>query len=190
MRTGPMVSGLFCVLFCWLCYPAASLLASGMYRLVLLAGLGFVGFLFVFLHLPFLSLEVLPAFLYTMCQTSPYVPPHISVIYSLRSGMSHITFTTWNCRGMGRPLKWGKVFSHLKSLSSDIVFLQETHIQPSEQRRLRSVWVSQVYQSTFSSKARGGAILFAEPSHLYSNRRLPIQVGGSYLSRVRSIQSL
>lgn len=73
--------------------------------------------------------------------------------------MSHITFTTWNCRGMGRALKQGKVFSHLKSLSSDIVFLQETHIQPSEQRRLRSAWVSQVYQSTFSSKARGVAIL-------------------------------
>lgn len=41
---------------------------------------------------------------------------------------------------------------------SDIVFLQ-THIQPSEQRRLRSAWVSQVYQSTFSSKAKGVAIL-------------------------------
>ncbi len=73
--------------------------------------------------------------------------------------MSHITFTTWNCRGMGRALKRGKVFLHLKSLSSDIVFLQETHIKPSEQKRLRSTWVSQVYQSTFSSKARGVAIL-------------------------------
>ena len=73
--------------------------------------------------------------------------------------MSHITFTSWNCRGLGKALKRGKVFSHLSSLSSDITFLQETHIRPLEERHLRAVWVSQVYQSTFSSKVRGVAIL-------------------------------
>jgi len=46
-----------------------------------------------------------------------------------------------------------------KSLSSDIILLQETHIQPREQRRLRALWISQVFQSTFSSKAWGVAIL-------------------------------
>lgn len=78
---------------------------------------------------------------------------------SARSGLSHLTFTSWNCRGLGKALKRGKVFSHLKSLSSDLIFLQETHIHPTEQRRLRALWISQVYQSTFSSKARGVAIL-------------------------------
>lgn len=61
---------------------------------------------------------------------------------------------------MGHQIKRGKVFVHLKSLSADIIFLQETHIRPTEQRRLRSNWISQVYQSSFSSKARGVAILF------------------------------
>lgn len=70
-----------------------------------------------------------------------------------------LTFTSWNCRGLGKAIKRGKVFAHLKSLSSDIIFLQETHIHPTEQRRLRAQWVSHVYQSTFSSNARGVAIL-------------------------------
>ena len=51
------------------------------------------------------------------------------------------------------------MLSHLKSLSADIIFLQETHIRPTEQGRLRSPWISYIYQSSFSSKARGVAIL-------------------------------
>lgn len=75
-------------------------------------------------------------------------------------GGTNVTFVSWNVRGMGHQIKRGKVFVHLKSLSADIIFLQETHIRPTEQRRLRSNWISQVYQSSFSSKARGVAILF------------------------------
>uniref|UniRef100_A0A669EFQ1 Reverse transcriptase domain-containing protein n=1 Tax=Oreochromis niloticus TaxID=8128 RepID=A0A669EFQ1_ORENI len=74
-------------------------------------------------------------------------------------GTCSLTFTSWNCKGLGRALKRGKVMSHLKHLSSDIIFLQETHFHSNEQRRLRPNWVSQVYQSTFTSKARGVAIL-------------------------------
>lgn len=50
-------------------------------------------------------------------------------------------------------------FVSLNSLSADIIFLQETHIRPNEQLRLGANWISQVYQATFSSKARGVAIL-------------------------------
>ncbi len=70
-----------------------------------------------------------------------------------------LTFATWNANGMGSQVKRGKVFAHLKSLSADIIFLQETHIKPSDQCRLKSKWFSDVYQSTFSSEARGVAIL-------------------------------
>uniref|UniRef100_A0AAX7SBX7 Endonuclease/exonuclease/phosphatase domain-containing protein n=1 Tax=Astatotilapia calliptera TaxID=8154 RepID=A0AAX7SBX7_ASTCA len=68
-------------------------------------------------------------------------------------------FTSWNFKGLGRALKRGKVMSHLKHLSSDRIFLQETHIHSNEQRCLRANWVSKVYWSTFTSKARGVAIL-------------------------------
>lgn len=70
-----------------------------------------------------------------------------------------LTLLSWNVKGLGTSLKRGKVFSHLKHLSGDIIFLQETHIKHTEQWRLKCNWVSQVYQSTFSSKARGVAIL-------------------------------
>lgn len=72
----------------------------------------------------------------------------------------NLTLLSWNVRGLRTNLKRGKVFSHLKSLSGDIIFLQETHIKHTEQWRLKCNWVSQIYQSTFSSKARGVAILF------------------------------
>lgn len=72
---------------------------------------------------------------------------------------SCLTLLSWNVRGLRANLKRGKVFSHLKSLSGDIIFMQETHIKHTEQWRLKCGWISQVYQSTFSSKARGVAIL-------------------------------
>lgn len=70
-----------------------------------------------------------------------------------------ITFTSWNVRGMGHVLKRAKVFSHLKPLSADIIFLQETHINPVKEKLLKCSWANQIFQSTFSSKARGVAIL-------------------------------
>ena len=102
--------------------------------------------------------------------------------------MSPITFTSWNCRGLGKALKRGKVLSHLKSLSSDIIFLQETHIQPTEQRRLRSLWVSQVYQSTFSSKARGVAILIRKTIPFVFNS-VTTDPGGRYVLVTGAINS-
>ena len=70
-----------------------------------------------------------------------------------------VSMVSWNVRGMGHPIKRAKVFSHLKSLSADIAFLQETHIRPSERNRLRCRWADQIFQSAFSSKARGVAII-------------------------------
>lgn len=70
-----------------------------------------------------------------------------------------LTLVSWNVRGLRTALKRGKVFSHLKSLAGDIIFLQETHIKHAERWRLKCNWISQIYQSTFSSKARGVAIL-------------------------------
>lgn len=39
-----------------------------------------------------------------------------------------LTVVTWNVRGLNHPVKRGKVLVHLKALSSDIIFLQETHL--------------------------------------------------------------
>lgn len=50
----------------------------------------------------------------------------------------------------------------MKSISADIIFLQETDIKHNEQRLLRCYWFSQLFQSTFSCRARGMAIVFCK----------------------------
>ena len=105
-----------------------------------------------------------------------------------KPGLSPITFTSWNCRVLGKALKRGKVFSSLKSLSFDIFFLQETHIQPIEQRSLRSLWVSQVYQSNLSSKVRGVAILVRKTTPFVFNSTIT-DPGGRYVLVTGAINS-
>lgn len=89
-------------------------------------------FVFLCVNCQFRVTSVMSAFLFcswvSLMQDSHLAKP----------GLSPITFTSWNCRGLGKALKKEKVLSHLKSLSSDIIFLQETYIQATEQRSLRS----------------------------------------------------
>ena len=74
--------------------------------------------------------------------------------------LDSISLLSWNVRGLGHPVKRGKVFANLKAMKSDIIFLQATHVKATQQRKLRANWISQVYHSPFTSKARGVAILF------------------------------
>lgn len=78
----------------------------------------------------------------------------------MNNPVDSLSLVSWNVRGLGHPIKRGKVFVHLKSLKADIVFLQETHVKATHHRKLRANWVSQVYHSPFTSNARGVAILF------------------------------
>lgn len=71
-----------------------------------------------------------------------------------------ITLTSWNVRGLGNNIKCGKVFSHLNSLKADILFLEETHTIKVTEYKLKPSWISQVYHTPFTSRARGVAILF------------------------------
>lgn len=70
-----------------------------------------------------------------------------------------LTFTSWNIRGANNPVKRGKVLNHLKSLHSDITFLQETHLKNNCHNRLKAKWVKEIYHTSFSTKARGAAII-------------------------------
>lgn len=62
-------------------------------------------------------------------------------------------------KGLNSPIKRNKVLNHLKSLNTRIAFLQETHLTLSDHLKLSRGWVGQLYHSSFSSKARGAAIL-------------------------------
>lgn len=66
---------------------------------------------------------------------------------------------SWNVRGINTPIKRGKIYAHLRALKADIIFLQETHIKKTAAKVLCPSWASQVYQSNFSTKSRGVAIL-------------------------------
>ena len=70
-----------------------------------------------------------------------------------------VRIVTWNVRGLGGQVKRAKVFSHLKSLSTDVAFLQETHLRTEDHIRLRKPWVGQIFHSNFNSRSRGTAIL-------------------------------
>lgn len=74
-------------------------------------------------------------------------------------GAGALTFASWNVKGLNHPVKRGKVLSHLKSLNADIIFLQETHFKNDFHSKLRVRWIGQSFFSSFSSKARGTAIL-------------------------------
>lgn len=72
---------------------------------------------------------------------------------------SDINIVSWNVRGINTPLKRGKVYAHLRTLKAEICFLQETHIKKTAAKVLRPSWASHVFQSNFSTKSRGVAIL-------------------------------
>lgn len=82
-----------------------------------------------------------------------------SIDPSIAGSGTNLRFISWNIRGMGNPVKRSKVFTHLKRLHSDIIFLQETHLPIKDHQRLYCPWVGQVFHSNFNSKARGVAIL-------------------------------
>lgn len=92
-------------------------------------------------------------------------------------------------RDWANVVKRDKVFRHLKSFSADVIFLQETHIRATEQRKLRNSWISQVYQSSFTSHARSVAILFRKniPFQLTS---LTTETNGRYIMVSGTINSL
>lgn len=72
---------------------------------------------------------------------------------------SAVRFVSWNVKGLNGPVKRSKVFSHLKSLKADILFLQETHLRVKDHIRLRKAWISQVYHSRHDGSSKGVAIL-------------------------------
>lgn len=74
-------------------------------------------------------------------------------------GATSTHFITWNVKGMNGPNKRSKIFSHLKKLKAEIIFLQETHLKVADQVRLRKNWVGQSFHSNFNTRARGTAIL-------------------------------
>lgn len=73
-----------------------------------------------------------------------------------------VNFISWNVKSLNHPVKYRKIFAHLKRSKIDIAFLQETHIRVSDRSRLHRGWVGQVYQPNLHSKSRGVAIMISK----------------------------
>ena len=97
-----------------------------------------------------------------------------------RGSVGSVRFTSWNVRGLGGPIKRSRVFSHLKSLNTDIAFLQETHLCVNDHARLRKPWVGQVFHSNFNSKARGTAIIIHKRVQFSAEQTIS-DPGGRYI---------
>ena len=91
---------------------------------------------------------------------------------SSKSHSGTVKILRWNVKGLGNPVKRAKVLTHLKSLDSDIVLLQETHAKRSVQMVLRASWLGQVYQANFGAKARGVVILFRKNIPFIQNKTI------------------
>lgn len=63
----------------------------------------------------------------------------------------NVTFCSWNVNGINEP--------DLRELQADVILLQEMQLKNEAHGKIRTNWISQVYHSKFSAKARGMAII-------------------------------
>ena len=73
-------------------------------------------------------------------------PFHLETFHSrLYTGFmgSPFKFVSWNVKGLNHPVKRKKIFTHLKQLKTDIIFLQGTHVRSSEYSKLMACWAGQ-----------------------------------------------
>uniref|UniRef100_A0AAY4D581 Endonuclease/exonuclease/phosphatase domain-containing protein n=1 Tax=Denticeps clupeoides TaxID=299321 RepID=A0AAY4D581_9TELE len=76
-----------------------------------------------------------------------------------RSGLGSLRSVRWNIKGLHHPIKRCRIFSHLKALAPEIIFLQETHLRVNEHSKLKRGWVDHIFHSEFGDRSRGAAIL-------------------------------
>lgn len=74
--------------------------------------------------------------------------------------MNTLNCISYNINGLNHPIERKKILNQLKKCKCSIAFLQETHLNVNEHKKLRRDWVGQVYSASCeSTKKRGVAIL-------------------------------
>lgn len=79
-----------------------------------------------------------------------------------------INIASWNVRGMRKLSKLKQVLNRVKHLKSKIVFLQESHLTPSDIHQLSKRWPGQVFHASYNTYARGVVVLI--------HRSIPFQM--------------
>lgn len=70
-----------------------------------------------------------------------------------------VKITSWNCRGQQNTKKVKQVMNRIKTLESNIIFLQETHLRREDELKVRRRWKGGIWSAPFTSQARGVMIL-------------------------------
>lgn len=160
------IASLGCMFFCFCC---------------------FICFGGVYIHMEKKDNLIVCFFCFFFSLSSPFYSfcfPCFSEMAGLNTGLSSrgisVNIVSWNVRGLGGPIKRSRVFSHLKNLNSDIIFLQETHLQVKDHVRLRKPWTGQVFHSNFNSRARGTAIVMHKRVH-FSPSQIIADYEGRYV---------
>ena len=67
-------------------------------------------------------------------------------------GGQAVRILSLNTGGLNASVKRTKIITHLKNLNADIMFIQETHLCNSDQRKLNRPWIGQMFHSQFNLK--------------------------------------
>jgi exonuclease III len=70
-----------------------------------------------------------------------------------------LSLVSINARGLGEKTKRRDIFNRMKDKRTQIVCLQDTHIDKKMQNFVRAEWGLDIYFSSYTSNARGVAIL-------------------------------
>ena len=79
---------------------------------------------------------------------------------------SNINICSSNARGLSDPSKRRDVLHYLRGKGYSIICLQETHFEKGCENRLRSEWGGECFISSYTSRARGVAILIQNTFHV------------------------
>ena len=93
---------------------------------------------------------------------------------------SEINICSWNIRGLNSLVKLKQVLGRLKQMGSSIIFLQETHLIKEDTSRVTKRWPVQVFDASFTSRARGVMILIHK-SVPFQLKKQHIDPLGSYI---------
>lgn len=88
-----------------------------------------------------------------------------------------IKITLWNCRGLRKLTKVKQVMNRIKSMQSNIVFLQETHLMYNDNLKIRRRWKGKVFSASFNSQARGVCAMVHESIPLQVNKVIKDKFG-------------
>lgn len=84
----------------------------------------------------------------------------------MASKVDNLRLVSWNVGGISTPIKRKAIISHMKKIHADIAFLQETHLNLDEAKKLKSAWVREVYAAPSSKRRKGVAILLGKRINL------------------------